>query len=65
MSCLFSTRNYGRLQSFTRSSLFAITLFIFGHSGRIWGQLTPTGGFISDTINEFLVPKLPEIKKLR
>ena len=41
---LFSISKYGRSQSFTRSSVFVITLSLFGHSSHTGGQLTPTGG---------------------
>ena len=44
ITCLFSTPKYGGSQSSTRSSLFVITIFIFGHSGHTRGQLTATSG---------------------
>ena len=67
ITCLFSIRNYYWLKSFTRLSLFVITLFIFGCLGYARGQLTPTDLWIllisiSDTINELSISYLKSSK---
>lgn len=67
LAYLFSISKLGRLQSFTRSSLFVITLSISGYSGHTEGQLTPNRLSkinCSDIVNKFLPPKLSQKKRL-
>ena len=49
ITCLFFVPKCGRLQRFTRSFSFVITLFIFGRSGHTREQLPTTGGLKGST----------------
>ena len=55
MTCLFSILKYGRLQSFTRSYLFVVMLFIFGHWGHSGGTDDLELRFISGTTRNLLL----------